>query len=144
MKFRQYLKAIVFLLVLPVCIAHAQVIMPVFGKQVVLNGYTRALSGETIPYYSVYPDYAKEALLARATDGKNAIEWQTAPIPENAKGQYAYFSWIAAHSTGTNSGERHFDVYINDAFVLTFITLPKNYPPYWAFAGNDSTKLYLN
>jgi alpha-mannosidase len=120
---------------------NAQVTMPVFGKQELLNGYTKALSGETIPYFSVYPDYAKEALLTRCTDGKKSIEWETASIPAGYKNKYLYFSWIAAHSTGTNSGIRHFDLYINDQYVLTFITYPKNYPAYWSFAGKDSTQL---
>lgn len=141
MKLKRYIKTIIFFLVLPGSFSYAQVTMPVFGKQNVLNGYTKAITGETISYYSVYPDYAKEALLTRTTDGKKAIEWETAPIPENAKGPYVYFSWIAAHSTGTNSGERHFDLYINDKKVLTFTTLPRNYPPYWQFSGDDSTKL---
>ncbi|MGN6179093.1 MAG: hypothetical protein ACTHNW_07925 [Mucilaginibacter sp.] len=121
--------------------ASAQIKAPVFGSQPFINGFSKAISGETISYYSVYPDYAKEALLTRATDGKKAIEWETAPVPANIKGPYVYFSWIAAHSTGTNSGARHFDLYINNKYALTFTTLPKNYPPYWAFAGNDSTKL---
>jgi alpha-mannosidase len=121
--------------------AFAQVEVPVFGKQQLINGYAKTISGENIPYFSVYPDYAKEALLTRATDGKKAIKWETSPIPNDTKGDYAYFSWIAAHSTGTNSGNRNFDVYINDAYVLTFTTYPKNYPPYWAFGGKDSTKL---
>ncbi len=120
---------------------NAQVTMPVFGKQVLLNGYTKALSGETIPYFSVYPDYAKEALLTRCTDGNKSIEWETAPIPASYKSKYLYFSWIAAHSTGTNSGLRHFDLYINDQYMLTFITYPKNYPAYWTFAAKDSTQL---
>jgi len=141
MKFRQYLPAILFLLAFPVSFSYGQVSIPVFGKQVILNGYTKAISGETISYFSVYPDYAKDALLTRASDGKKVIEWETAPVPENTKGPYVYFSWIAAHSTGTNSGDRHFDLYINDTYVLTFTTLPKNYPPYWAFSGADSTKL---
>jgi hypothetical protein len=121
--------------------SHAQVVIPVFGKQELLNGYTKALTGETIPYFSVYPDYAKEALLTRCTDGTKSIEWETASIPYSYKTKYAYFSWIAAHSTGTNSGIRSFDLYINDKYVLTFTTYPKNYPPYWTFKGKDSTQL---
>lgn len=113
----------------------------VFGKQDLLNGYTKALSGETLPYFSVYPEYAKEALLTRCTDGKKGIEWETAIIPYDIKKPYAYFSWIAAHSTGTSKGIRHFDLYINDKFVLTFSTSPKSYPPYWAYTSDDSTKL---
>jgi len=121
--------------------SHAQVIIPVFGKQELLNGYTKAISGETIPYFSMYPDYAKEALLTRCTNGNKSIEWETASITDSYKNKYAYFSWIAAHSTGTNSGIRNFDLYINDKYVLTFTTYPENYPSYWTFKGKDSTQL---
>jgi hypothetical protein len=121
--------------------ANAQTDIPFFGKQQLINGYTKAISGETISYFSVYPNYAKDALLTRATDGKRVMEWETAPVPSNAKGPYIYFSWIAAHSTGTNSGARHFDLYVNDKYELTITTLQKNYPPYWTFAGSDSTRI---
>ena len=141
MNFKQYLGVILVLVVFPCSFSFAQVTMPVFGEQQILSGYSKAISGETISYFSVYPDYAKEALLTRATDGKKTIEWETAPIPAKAKGPYVYFSWIAAHSTGTNSGDRNFDLYINDKKILTFTTRPKNYPPYWEFSGDDSTKL---
>jgi len=141
MDFKRYLGAVLLLIIFSCSNSFAQVNMPVFGQQQVLSGYAKAISGETIPYFSVYQDYAKEALLTRATDGKAAIEWETAPIPEKAKGPYVYFSWIASHSTGTNSGDRNFDLYINDKRILTFTTKPKNYPPYWEFSGDDSTKL---
>jgi len=134
-------KPVIVLMLLLRFSTNAQVTMPVFGTHPLINGYTKTISGETISYYSVYPDYAKDALLTRTTDGKKAIEWETAPVPANAKGSYIYFSWIAAHSTGTNSGARHFDLYINDQYALTFTTLQKNYPSYWAFGGSDSTKL---
>lgn len=121
--------------------ATAQVSVPVFGKQALLSGYASALQGETLPYFSVYPDYAREALLTRCTDGKKIIEWETAPVPAEIKGPYVYFSWIAAHSTGTSKGVRHFDLYINNELALTFSTQPKSYPPYWTFSGKDSTQL---
>jgi alpha-mannosidase len=138
------IKQFLHILFFPVCIvtsSSAQVTIPVFGKQSLINGFTKSISGETIPYFSVYPDYAKEALLTRCTDGNKSIEWETASIPDSYKNKYAYFSWIAAHSTGTNSGIRNFDLYINDQLVLTFTTYPKNYPAYWIFAGKDSTQL---
>ncbi len=118
-----------------------QVDIPVFGQQQLINGYVNAISGESLPYFSIYPDYVKEALLTRCTDGVKKIEWESAGIPENTKGPYAYFSWIAAHSTGTSKGIRNFDLYINDEFILTFTTSPKNYPPHWSFTGKDSSKL---
>src|ERR1700744_775403 len=141
MNFKKYIGAVVFLVIFSCSYSFAQVTMPVFGEQQVLSGYARTISGDSIPYFSVYQDYAKEALLTRASDGKTAIEWETTPIPAKAKGPYVYFSWIAAHSTGTNSGDRNFDLYINDKKILTFTTRPKNYPPYWEFSGDDSTRL---
>jgi hypothetical protein len=123
------------------CFAPCQVSIPYFGKQYLINGYAKAIEGESIPYFSVYPQFAKEALLTRCTDGKKIIEWETDPIPAAISNSYAYFTWIAAHSTSTSGGVRYFDLYINDKYVLTFSTHPNNYPPYWTFAANDSTRL---
>lgn len=111
------------------------------GTQAVLNGYAKTLRGETLPYFSIYQDYAREALLTRCTDGQKAIEWETAPVPADASGPYVYFNWIAAHSTGTSKGVRHFDLYVNDRLALTFTTHPQAHPPVWSFAGADSTRL---
>lgn len=126
---------------LSLCPAGAQVEAPFFGRQRLINGYERSLQGETLPYFSVYPNYAKEALLTRCTDGKKVIEWETDAIPADLKGPFAYFTWIAAHSSGTSGGERHFDLFINDRYALTFTTYARQYPPYWTFAGPDSTRL---
>ena len=104
-----------------------------------INGFSKAIQGENIPYFSLYKQYAKEALLTRCTDGKKVIEWETDAIPEGTKGDYAYFTWIAAHSSGTSSGTRNFDLYINDDYVLTFKTHAKEYPPVWSFSGKDGT-----
>ena len=43
-------------------------------------GYARTLEGESIGYYSSHPD-AGHALIARATDGKKPVVWETAPVP---------------------------------------------------------------
>ncbi len=119
----------------------AQIEIPEMGRQTVLNGYSAALQGETLPYFSVYPDYARQALLTRCTDGQKAIEWETAPAPEVLNEPYVYFSWIAAHSTGTSGGVRHFDLYIDDRPALRFTTYPKQYPSWWSFSAPDSTRL---
>ncbi|MBL8009381.1 MAG: hypothetical protein JNJ64_02140, partial [Flavobacteriales bacterium] len=34
---------------------HAQVDLPVFGKQDVINGYAKDVEGEVLSYFSVYP-----------------------------------------------------------------------------------------
>lgn len=109
--------------------------------QTLLPGYHHAIAGEVIPYFSVYRQYAKEALLTRCTDGKKIIEWETDTIPSSLQGEYAYFTWIAAHSSGTSSGERFFDLYINDQKTLTFSTRAKEYPERWRFVAADSTAL---
>lgn len=103
-----------------------------------INGYSNRISGETLPYFSIYRKYAKEALLTRCTDGNKTIEWETDAIPDSIQGDYAWFTWIAAHSSGTSSGTRNFDLYINDEFTLTFSTKSKAYQDWWSFAGIDS------
>ena len=119
----------------------AQVDLPVFGKQDVINGYAKDVEGEVLSYFSVYPEHATTALLTRCTDGKKAIAWETAAVPKDLKGDYAYFSWIAAHNSTTSGGDRSFDLYINDAKALTFTTHHSTSPGSWSAAGADSTKL---
>lgn len=122
----------------------AQVDLPVFGNQHVINGYTKDLAGEVIPYFSVYPEYATDALLTRCTDGKKAIAWETASVPNYLQREnipYYYFSWIAAHSSGTSSGDRLFDLFINDSLALTFTTHHTAMPSSWSASAADSTKL---
>ena len=84
---------------------YAQVELPVFGTQQVINGYAKDVEGEVLSYFSVYPEHATTALLTRATDGQKAIAWETAAVPEDLKGDYAYFSWIAAHNSTTSVGD---------------------------------------
>jgi len=119
----------------------AQTTVALFGKVPLINGYSRTIEGETMPYMSLYRDYAKTALLTRCTDGKKAIAWETDPVPENANGKFVYFTWIAAHSSGTSSGIRKFDLYVNDKYALTFITHPQSYPTFWTFGNNDGTRI---
>lgn len=104
-----------------------------------LSGYNKSMAGEPIHYTSVYPDYVNQALLTRATTGNMAIEWETDMVPQNVKGKYVYFRWVAAHSTGTSKGDRNFDLYINGDKALTFTTHPGNQLARWHFAAADST-----
>lgn len=122
-------------------VCFSQVETPVFGKQMLLNGYTKTLQGETITYFSIYPDFVNSALLTRCTTGEKSIEWESAAIPTSSTDDYAYFTWIAAHSTGTSKGPRNFDLYINNKFVLSFTTYPKRYEKTWTFSGADSSRL---
>ena len=120
----------------------AQVDLPVFGKQQVINGYAKDLEGEVLSYFSVYPEHATTALLTRATDGTKAIAWETAVVPHYPHEEeisYYYFSWIAAHNSTTSGGDRSFDLYLNDTKALTFTTRHDTKPGSWSAAGADST-----
>lgn len=119
----------------------SQSTVPVFGEQSWINGYSRSISGEVIPYFSVYPKYAKDALLVRCTDGKKLAEWETDVVPVTMTDKYAYFTWIAGHSSGTSGGDRYFDLLINDQPALTITTQVSKSPANWTFAGSDSTRI---
>jgi hypothetical protein len=102
------------------------------------------VEGEVLSYFSVYPEHATTALLTRCTDGKKAIAWETAAVPQfrqSESPQYFYFSWIAAHNSTTSGGDRSFDLYVNDQLALTFTTQHNTKPGSWSAAGADNTKL---
>jgi alpha-mannosidase len=122
-------------------ICTGQLNVPYFGSVKWINGYAKEIAGENIGYFSAYPDYATTALLTRCTDGKKVIEWVTAPVPKEVNGKYVYFSWVAAHSSGTSKGQRHFDLYVNDEKLLTFTTFPANEMPVWTYGANDSSRI---
>ncbi len=46
--------------------SRAQVDLPVFGKQDVINGYAKDIEGEVLSYFSVFPEHATTALLTRS------------------------------------------------------------------------------
>jgi alpha-mannosidase len=118
-----------------------QLTVPYFGRVQWINGYAREIAGENIGYFSAFPDYATTALLTRCTDGKKIIEWETAPVPKDVQGKYVYFSWVAAHSSGTSKDKRHFDLYVNDEKLLTVTTYPANEMPVWTYGADDSSRI---
>lgn len=119
----------------------AQLKVPYFGQIQWVNGYAKEISGENIGYFSAFPDYATAALLTRCTDGNKKIEWETEPVPKKIQGPYIFFSWVAAHSSGTSHDRRNFDFYVNDQKILTFTTYPKNQLPNWTFGAADSSRI---
>ena len=127
--------------ILVAVVAYTQIKVPFFGTVQWVSGYAKEISGETIPYYSIYQEYATTALLTRCTDGKKEIAWETAPVPKKVNGPYVYFSWVAAHATGTSKGERNFDLFLDDKKLLTFTTYPAHKAPDWKFVTPDSSAL---
>ena len=64
--------SIIFLIAIPVL--HAQQFIPDRKTDIIICGFDQAISGESIPYFSCYEDYATDALLTRCTDGNKTIE----------------------------------------------------------------------
>lgn len=115
----------------------AQVNTKVFGPVKLQSGFEKAVFGEQIPYFSIYPDDAKIALLTRCTDGRKVIEWQTAPLSFSASDSFVYVSWIAAFSTGTSKSKRYFTLYLNDSTFISIQTYPREFPETRIFEGKN-------
>lgn len=84
-----------------------------------LNGFQRKIAGEEIIYFSPKQEFANSALLTRC-NGESPIEWQSPLNP--AKGSWVTYKFLLGHSTGTSKANRHFDLYLNDVFLLTIET----------------------
>ncbi len=106
----------------------------------ILKGYAKEISGESIDYHSFHP-FAKQALLSRTTDGTMSIEWETEPIPEGYDGEFAYFVWIAGHSSGTSGGDRSFDLFLNGERWFTIRTSHAHPQKFWRLPGPDNSTL---
>ena len=85
-----------------------------------IEGYAEALAGETIDYPRLRAD-CPIALLTRTTDGKMAIEWCTAPVPEDLGDEPrddVVFGWLAG--IDLNDASHRFDVFVNDVPRFSF------------------------
>lgn len=98
-----------------------------------VNGFVRKLSGTDLSYHSSIPT-ATEALLARATDGTSAVEWETAPAPE-ASGPVT-FAWLAG--IGSSPGKASFDVAVNG---IRKFTLQTDGTDHWLLKHEDGSEL---
>ncbi len=123
----------------------AQRDLPVFGKQNLMNGFEKDISGEILNYYSSSAYFAKDALLTRCTDGKKTISWETESLPQVLDKDYYYFYWLSGHSSGTSFGVSSFQLSINGVNYLK-ITIQQNQKPplVWSFSGKDSVKVVFS
>jgi hypothetical protein len=82
-----------------------------------LQGWVRTISGDTLVYPWAYPGQTR-TLLSRATDGKMAVEWEGAPVPDDPPDTPITYLWHA----GTASGNRvcSFAFSVNGTAVATF------------------------
>jgi alpha-mannosidase len=88
----------------------------------VLPGFAAAVSGTGFSYESAIPGF-RDALIVRATDGRQEATWETSAIPENMEQQHVSFIWAANLSATTNpvpmtlwiNGKSRIDFYLSDA-----------------------------
>lgn len=84
-----------------------------------VNGFAKKIAGSDFNYHSSI-SIARECLLARATDGTSAVEWQSAPVPNNPLSKKVCFAWLAA--IGSSPGKAAFDVEVQGVKRFTFYT----------------------
>ena len=105
-----------------------------------LKGYARSIAGEKLDYNCFNP-LATSALLTRCTSGNMSIEWETGPIPADAKDEYVYFKWIASYSTMTSAGDRSFDFFINNRKTFVIRTRSRVNEKRWSLSADDGSAL---
>lgn len=84
-----------------------------------LNGFLQKIKGEEINYFSPLHQFAKTALLTRV-NGEMPISWES-PAYAGDHPMVTY-QFLLGHSTGTSSGDRHFEVSLNQQKLFTLIT----------------------
>ncbi len=107
-----------------------------------LNGFQKKINGEEINYFSPLHQFAKTALLTRM-NGDMPISWES-PV-YSGKHQLVTYEFLLGHSTGTSTGDRHFDVALNEQHLFT-ITTPMKKKGTYSINGtgnNNSTYFFV-
>lgn len=108
-----------------------------------LRGYERTISGEQWHYHAPHPG-AQTAILARATDGRMSIGWETEPVPE-ADGEFAdrrdpvTFIWMCG--LATQKGAHAFTLSANGQPLVTFRTGRDATEREWTIRGHRGATL---
>ncbi|MFO7616118.1 MAG: hypothetical protein R6V75_02585, partial [Bacteroidales bacterium] len=68
---------------------------PIGKNDQVVQGFARKVSGLDFHYHSSLPDI-NQALLVRALDGTQRMEWETDPAPAKPAGKFVTFVWLGA------------------------------------------------
>jgi alpha-mannosidase len=102
------------------------------------SGYSSSLGGGTMFYHSVNA-HARSALLARATDGTQSVEWVSDPAPSRVPEGGVAYAWLAALSG--SKGVHRFDVSVNGIGMFHFMTQPDSVHKTWTESGPAGAKL---
>ncbi len=102
------------------------------------SGYASSVGGGTIFYHSVNA-HARSALLVRATDGKEPIEWVSDPAPPRVPKGGIAFAALAALSG--SKGAHGFTVAVNGADMFRFSSAEDSTKKTWQVNGPGGAKL---
>jgi alpha-mannosidase len=113
------------------------------GRELVLQGYVRSLSGETILYHSPLPG-ERRALITRAAAGWQPIVWESEPVRDDAGSSargsngepVLRFAWLAG--LGCNLGNPAFRIEIGGVDVIPFRVVDQEH---WTTAGEKGSTL---
>ncbi len=108
---------------------------------VVVSGYDSSISGESMGYHSSDPA-VNHALIVRATDGKQAIEWKTARSPVAPPADPKAYVWMAG--VGSAKGAHRFTLSVNGDSVLSFHTANTPADKHWSVEGKNGAMLTFN
>lgn len=92
---------------------------PIGKNEDIIQGFGKKLSGMDFYYQSSLPDITN-ALLIRAIDGTQRMEWETAPAPLRPAGKFVNFVWLGA--VGANLGNVQMDLSVNGKPSFSFFT----------------------
>lgn len=113
----------------------AQSANPIGTNEDIVQGFSRKISGMDFGYHSSLPDI-NNALLVRAVDGTQKMEWETAPAPAKIMGKYVNFVWLGA--VGANLGNVQMDLSVNGIQLFSFFTERRQF---WDYEQSDGTRL---
>ena len=103
-----------------------------------LQGFAKAVSGDTIVYPWAYPGQTK-TLLSRATDGRMSVAWLGEPVPPGAADDRITYLWHAGTASG--SGAHAFTFAVNGTAVATFRSGKTADDRAWTIAGEGGATL---
>ena len=100
-----------------------------------LQGYATKVQGGEMAYHSPIPGL-EQALLVRATTGRQTATWETAVVPADLTAETVTFVWLAG--LGCNLGEARMDLAVNGLEGISFwVNAVKN----WEVTGPQGLRL---
>jgi len=114
-----------------------QLLAPVKPGDVVLQGFSKKISGTDIKWNS-HLSYANEAMIVRTKDGIQKMEWESEPVPMELKSKTISLVWISGVSGLSGKQPSPITLYANDKKIATLITAGNKD---WDVTGSDGAQL---